>query len=78
MTNEGLQSIVAIKASLNLGLSEDLKAAFPDIIPVSRSLVENLKVPHPEWMAGFASGDGSFSVGISPSPNIKVGFSASL
>jgi len=48
LTNEGLQSIVAIKASLNLGLSEDLKAAFPDIIPVSRSLVENLKVPHPE------------------------------
>lgn len=29
-------------------------------------------------MAGFASGDGSFSVGISLSPNHKVGFSASL
>jgi hypothetical protein len=75
LTGEGLQSIVAIKASLNLGISDDLKAAFPDINPVPRPLVENLKVPHPEWMAGFASGDGSFSVGISPSPDTKVKFS---
>jgi hypothetical protein len=48
LTGEGLQSIVAIKASLNLGISDDLKAAFPDINPVPRPLVENLKVPHPE------------------------------
>lgn len=57
LSNEGLQTLVAIKASLNLGLSDDLKAAYPDINPVPRPFVENLKVTHPEWMAGFASGD---------------------
>ena len=29
LTNEGLLKIVAIKASMNLGLSDDLKVAFP-------------------------------------------------
>ena len=43
LTIEGLRKIVAIKASMNLGLSEELKKAFPDIIPFSRSLV---KVPN--------------------------------
>ena len=31
---EGLMEIVAIKASLNLGLSDELKSAFPNIIPL--------------------------------------------
>jgi len=33
LNKEGLLKIVSIKASLNLGLSEQLKAAFPNIIP---------------------------------------------
>jgi hypothetical protein len=33
LTKEGLLKIVSLKASLNLGLSESLKAAFPNIIP---------------------------------------------
>jgi hypothetical protein len=42
LTSDGLQEIVNIRASINLGLSEDLKAAFPDTIPVTRPLVVNL------------------------------------
>ena len=33
LTIEGLHKIVAIKASLNLGLSEELKVAFTNVIP---------------------------------------------
>jgi hypothetical protein len=47
LTNEGLQKLVAIKASLNLGLSDELKAAFPDIIPVQRPLVQNKTIEDP-------------------------------
>jgi len=36
LTIEGIHKIVAIKASLNLGLSYTLKAAFSNIIPVQR------------------------------------------
>jgi len=48
LNKEGFQAIVNIRASLNLGLSEKLKASFPKTIPVSRPLVDNSKIPDPE------------------------------
>jgi hypothetical protein len=33
LTSEGLKQLVAIKSSMNLGLSDSLKAAFPDVLP---------------------------------------------
>lgn len=73
LNKEGLQTIVNIRASLNLGLSEDLKAAFPKTIPVSRPLVENSKIPDPEWIAGFTSGEGCFYVGAWEAPDRRLG-----
>ena len=35
-TLEGIQKIVNIKASLNLGLSEDLKEAFPNTVSIKK------------------------------------------
>ena len=40
LTKEGLLKIVAIRASMNRGLSEKLLEAFPDVVPVERPLVE--------------------------------------
>jgi len=62
LTMEGLHKIVSIKASINRGLTEILKVAFPNIMPISRPLSINTEIPHPYWMAGFASGDGCFAV----------------
>jgi hypothetical protein len=45
LTMEGLRKIVAIKASMNLGLSYELKAFLPGIISISRPLVNNSVVP---------------------------------
>lgn len=36
LTLSGLHKILSIKASMNLGLPESLKAAFPNITPVQR------------------------------------------
>jgi len=47
LTPEGLAKIVALKASMNTGLSEELKAAFPEILPVSRPSVLNSKIKDP-------------------------------
>jgi hypothetical protein len=44
---EGLGKIVAIKACMNLGLSDQLKAAFPKIIPVPRPIVEDQDIKDP-------------------------------
>ena len=62
LTMEGLQNIVSNKASINFGLTDELKAAFPNTIPALKSLAVNTKIPHSYWMAGFISGDGCFAV----------------
>lgn len=36
LTIEGVNKLVSIKASLGNGLSDELKGAFPDIVPVIR------------------------------------------
>jgi hypothetical protein len=46
-TPAGLQKIVNLKASLNLGNSGELKALFPDTTPAARPLVEFTAVPNP-------------------------------
>jgi hypothetical protein len=45
LTIEGLRKILAIKASMNLGLSNKVKEAFPSIVPIIRPLVINKRVP---------------------------------
>jgi hypothetical protein len=78
LTMEGLQKIVNIKASMNLGLSDKLKAAFPDYIPVHRPLVLDQKIKDPYWLAGFVGGDGSFIIHIHKSSSHKIGFAVKL
>jgi hypothetical protein len=42
-----LQEIVNLRASINKGLTDVLKASFPDTIKVSRLLIENPKIEDP-------------------------------
>ena len=71
--------IVAIKASMNRGLSRELKSAFPDVIPVIRPLVLNKKqIQYPNWLAGFVSAEGSFMVNIKKSSTYKLGAGVEL
>ena len=58
-------------------MSEVLKAAFPNTIPVPRPSVgkETQKIPDPEWVAGFTTGEGCFFVKTNKGRNsIGVGF----
>lgn len=75
LNNEGIQEIVNIRASLNLGLSEVQKLNFPNTIPATRPSISLSNIPHPEWMAGFISGDGCFFISLNKGRNkIGVGF----
>lgn len=71
LTEAGFRKIIEIKASMNWGLSDELNSKFPEIIPMLRPLVLDNKIPHPEWMAGFTSGEGSFMVRVKQSSNLK-------
>lgn len=58
---EGIYKIIAIKASINTGLSDKLKNSFPDVYPVDRPLIK-FEGFHPNWLAGFTDGEGCFYV----------------
>ncbi len=74
LTPEGLLKIVNIKASMNKGLSEELQDAFPNVVPVLRPVVDTPSIRDPNWLAGFVSGEGCFSIHVAKSASNKVGF----
>jgi len=81
LTIEGLGKFIALRASVNLGLSPDLKASFPNVIPVQRPLVKDQQTKDPQWLAGFVSGDGCFLIKIQNSSSQvggKIGANLSL
>lgn len=78
LTVKGLNKIVSIKASINKGISEELKADFPQSFPVTRPIGLIKYIPNPYWVAGFTSGDGSFKVIFRKSSTNKVGFQVLL
>lgn len=73
ITAEGLRAIVLLKAVLNTGLSENLQTAFQVtytevekgfLNKATAYLCNNVLPFHPQWLAGFTSGDGNFTVGL--------------
>lgn len=64
LTEEGFKSIIGIKAFLNRGLNEELKATFPKNIPVERPVVVNQVITDPQWLAGFISAEGNFFLNV--------------
>lgn len=86
LTIEGLHKIISLRASLNKGLPERLKLAFPNIKPAVRQVVSefslfgystnNSNISH--WIAGFVSGEGCFFIQTSKSKTHKLGISVAL
>ena len=67
---EGIQKIINKRASMNWGLSDQLKKAFPETIPVIREeKVNNYNtlVHSKPWIAGFSTGESNFFMAINKS-----------
>ena len=76
-TYEGLQDIVNIRSSLNLGLSNELKKAFPGTVPQIKPEFLLKKISDPSWLAGFATGESNFFITVQKSKS-KSGLTISL
>lgn len=77
---EGIQKIVNLKASINLGLSKELKEAFPLVTPEKISVIEkkiDYKNLSPEWVSEFSTGESNFFIAVQKSNN-KSGLSVWL
>jgi hypothetical protein len=60
LTYEGLNKIVAIRASMNLGLTTTLTKSFPNVSPVLRPLIQNQEIQDIHWIIGFSEGESCF------------------
>jgi hypothetical protein len=85
LTMPGLTKIVIIKASINRGLSDKLKVAFPFIDKMPLAITKVLgeakpEIPDPFWLAGFTSArrEGCFLVNIYNSNSCKLGKAVSI
>lgn len=59
---EGIEKLLAVRATLNLGLSPELKAEFPHIVPVIRPSLVEPKILDPSWLLGFTEAEGCFLI----------------
>lgn len=78
MSLEGMQKIINIKASLNTGNSDELRAIFPETKPVARPVIKYTGIPDPYWLTGFTEADGCFYISTYDSPKSKLGRSVQL
>jgi len=74
LTEKGLLEILTLKSSLNWGLSDKLKKAFPNVVPLTRPDYVFKGIPDPFWVSGFISGDGSFHI-IARNTKVEQSFS---
>jgi hypothetical protein len=59
---------------MNRGLSNELKEAFSDILPAPTPLSPiDQEIKDPNWVAGFATGEACFFIGVTKNPRIGAG-----
>ena len=78
LTEQGFYKILVIKASINRGFSDNLKATFPQVIPVEKPNVLNPNIKDPNWLAGFTSGEGCIYVKVREPTSYLTGFRVEL
>lgn len=82
-TEIGLHKLLSIRASMNKGLPERLKEAFPGIVPelrpeVPKANLSSNSLDDKHWVAGFVAGEGCFFIKTSKSKTHKLGVSVGL
>lgn len=75
---EGMEKILSLKGSMNLGLSPTLKINFPTVVPLFRPEVSGLSIQNPNWLTGFVDGEGYFYVKSLKNNKYSTGFSVNL
>src|SRR6185503_12817508 len=55
-----------------------LKTAFPDVLPVERPKVKDQLISDPNWLAGFATGEGCLSVNLKKTLSHRLGVQSQL
>ena len=78
LTMQGLQMIVSLKATLNLGISNNLVKNFPEIKIMKRDIYNVINIPDSNWLSGFSEGESCFYISIYKSEKSKLGSAVQL
>ena len=74
---DGFSHIVSLRASMNKGLTSNLKQEFTKRTLIERPLITNQTIKNPYWLVGFVDGEGCFYVKISKLQKVEINFSIS-
>lgn len=74
LTEEGIDKIVSIRASMNKGLTAGLKKLFPNIVGVKRPTINNQIIKSPFWLVGFVDGEGCFYIKVTKTKKVSLAF----
>jgi hypothetical protein len=77
LTEKGIYKILSIRASMNKGLTNNLKINFPNIIGVKKPIINNQIIKSSLWLVGFVDGEGCFYLKITKNKQINLVFSIS-
>ena len=75
LNEKGINQIISIRASMNKGLTENLKAIFPNVVKAERPIIKNQIIKSPLWFIGFVDGEGCFYLKITKRRQISLSFS---
>lgn len=78
LTAEGVSKLVNIRASMNWGLPDYFKEAFPSITPVTRVEFLPQILQNSSWLAGFVAAEGCFFIRTWKSLSNKTGLGIRL
>lgn len=78
LTIDGLNQIVNLKTSMNLGLSDMLKYKFINHISVIRPTIEGFLNLDPWWIVGFINAEGCFDIHIGKSASHSLDYKVQL
>ena len=78
LTVEGVSKLVNIRASMNWGVPDSLKLAFPSITPVTRVEFLPQILKNSSWLAGFVAAEGCFFIRTWKSASNKTGIGIRL
>ena len=75
---DGLQELVNLKATMNLGLSDKLSLALPNTVAKPRPNIVVNNIWNPGWITGFTEGEGCFFVRLYKSSMSNLGLAVQL
>ena len=66
LTKQGFLKILTYYASINKGVSKKVLSYYPNILPISKPIINLPDNLNPQWVSGFVAGDGGFSIYVRP------------